>query len=223
MPTLTLSKQAINDAILAFEIGYDKKNGFDYYNKKLTKPTVPAWQTTDSGVTIGIGFDCGYNTTAEIRNSWGSILPKEQVDLLVKCSGLKKKAAFDMLPTLKGIVVPIDSSLQVFYNTTIYKFGKQALSIYPNLPNIHPVEQSVIVGLVFNRGNSLDGDRRKEMRELVAGIQNDNDNQMASIIRNMKRLWKDVKGLQIRRDVEANLIAQADLPLPDLDLLKINV
>jgi len=223
MATLTLSKQAINQAILAFEVGYDKLSEFSYYNKKLTKPTVPAWQTTDSGVTIGIGFDCGYNTPTEIKNSWSSILPEHQVNSLVKCSGKKRKEAFDLLATVNDIVVPIEDALRVFYNTTIYKFGKEALKVYPNLPNIHPVEQSVIVGLVFNRGNDIDAtkDRRKEMRQLVAAIKNDNDAETAQIIRNMKRLWADVKGLRIRRDVEADLIAQADTQLPDNDILKL--
>ncbi len=221
MPTLRLSKEAINQAILAFEIGYDNASKFEYYNKKLSKPTVPAWQTTDSGVTIGIGFDCGYNSPAEIRNAWGSILPKHQVEALVKCSGKKRKEAFDLLPTVKDIVVPIEEALKVFYNTTIYKSAKMALQVYPDLPNIHPVEQSVIVGLVFNRGNSLDGDRRKEMRQLVAAIKKDNDAETAQIIRNMKRLWADVKGLRVRRDVEADLIAQSDLPIPESDILTI--
>lgn len=119
--------------------------------------------------------------------------------------------------------VPVEAALQVFYNTTIFEFAKRALRIYPNLPNLHPVEQSVIVGLVYNRGDALAGDRRREMRELITAIKNDDDQSMADLIRSMCRLWPNTAGLRRRRMLEAQLIEMADLPVPDSDILRLNV
>ena len=59
MPTLCLSKNAINEAIMAFEVSWSLKSGFAIYNKKYARPVVPDPVNTNSGVTIGIGYDCG--------------------------------------------------------------------------------------------------------------------------------------------------------------------
>ena len=220
---LTISKWAINAAIMAFEVGWDKTAGFSYYNKKLRKPVVPAPDTTSSGVTIGIGYDCGQYSAAKIRADWGSVLPLDSVNALCKCAGLKKQAAVAMLPSRKNVDVPIESALQVFYNTTIFEFAKLALKIYPDLPKIHPVEIAVIISLVYNRGADLTGNRRKEMRDLVAEIKADDDKAMADSIRQMCRLWPNVAGLRRRRMAEADLIALPDTPIADSDKLIINV
>lgn len=220
---LKLSKNAINQAILAFEVGWSPTSGFFYYNQRLKKPTVPDPLNTSSGVTIGIGYDCGYNTAAQIRLTWQSILPLHQVNALAACAGLKKQAAVNALPTVKNIVVPVEAALQVFYNTTIYSFSKMAARIYPDLYKIHPVEQAVIVGLVYNRGADLDGDRRKEMKQLITAIKNDDDATMARLIREMCRLWPNTLGLRKRREAEAALIELADTPLTNQEILVIEV
>ena len=222
MPSLTLSKWAINRAIMAFEVSWSPVTGWAAYNRKYRKPIVPVPDTTESGVTFGLGFDCGQCTAAEIREAWGSILSKDWVDKLVKCAGKKKYDAVAMLDSLKGLEIPIEDALKVFYNTTIFKFAKETYRIYPDVVKVHPVEQSVFVGLVYNRGNDLTGDRRKEMKELVGAIKRDIDTEMASIIRHMQRLWANVKGLRIRRDAEADLILLADTPINENDKLVIN-
>jgi len=223
MTSLTLSKDIINKAILAFEVSWSEKSGFDVYNRKYRRPIVPAPETTDSGVTLGFGFDCGYNTPAEIKAAWGSILPMNDVELLCKCSGKKKFEAVGMLPSVKHIDVSSEMASLVFYTTTMSKFAKQAYKIWPEIVKIHPVEQTVLVGLVYNRGNDTSGDRRREMKDLKLAIAKDNDAEMASLIRSMKRLWKNTKGLLIRRDAEAALIELADIPIPDSDKLVITV
>lgn len=220
---LQLSKDAINKAILAFEVGWSPTTGFSYYNQRLAKPTVPDPVNTNSGVTIGIGYDCGYNTAAKIRQDWQSVLPLHQVNALAATAGLKKQAAVNALPDLRQIQVPVQAALQVFYNTTIYSFSKMAARIYPSLFKLHPVEQAVIVGLVFNRGDDLTGDRRREMRQLITAIQTDNDATMAALIRSMCRLWPNTLGLRKRRQAEAALIELADVPLTQQEILVIEV
>lgn len=224
MPTtLTLSKEAVNEAIMAFEISWSKETGFSTYNKKYSKPVVPAPDTTDSGVTIGIGCDLSFYNPSMIMTEWGSVLPLDMVKDLQKVAGLKKKAAVNALPLVKNVYIPIEAALQVFYNKTIFKFAKQALSIYPDLPKLHPVEISVIISLVYNRGTALEGHRRKEMKQLVTDIKNDNDKDMAATILAMCRLWPNVAGLVKRRKAEAGLILLPDLPLEESDKLYITL
>lgn len=223
MPQLILSKKAINQAIMAFEVSWSESSGFAVYNNKLVRPIVPDPVNTDSGVTIGLGCDLSFYTPAMVMADWGSVLPLDMVQALQKVAGLKKQAAVAALPLVKNVVVPIEAALQVFYNKTIFKFGKIALSIYPALPNLHPVEQSVIVGLVYNRGAGLQGDRRKEMKQLIADIKSDNDKAIADTIRAMCKLWPNTLGLRRRRQVEAALIELPDLPIDESDKLIINI
>jgi len=220
---LQLSKSAINKAIMAFEVSWSPVSEFAVYNKKYRKPIVPDPVNTNSGVTIGIGYDCGQYAANKIKLDWQSVLPLHMVNALVLVAGLKKQQAVNKLPSLKIVDVPIEAALQVFYNTTIFEFAKQAERIYPGLFKLHPVEQSVIIGLVYNRGAALQGDRRREMKQLIVAIKNDNDKAMADLIRSMCRLWPNTLGLRKRREAEAALIELADVPVPAADILKIIV
>jgi hypothetical protein len=220
---LQLSKDAINKVIMAFEVSWSPTAGFAVYNKKYRKPVVPDPQHTDSGVTIGIGYDCGQYSGSKIRLDWQSVLPLHMVDALVKTAGLKKQDAVNSLALVGDVDVPIEVALQVFYNTTIFESAKLAAKIYPDLFNLHPIEQSVITGLIYNRGGSLEGPRRTEMRGLITAIKDDNDKEMADLIRSMCRLWPDTPGLVTRRKTEAALIEQGDKPVEESDILHLTV
>lgn len=220
---LQLSKDAINKAIMAFEVSWSPASGFAVYNKKFRKPVVPDPANTGSGVTIGIGYDCGQYAASRIKLDWQSVLPLNMVNALAATAGLKKQAAVNSLPSVKMVDVPVEAALQVFYNTTIFEFAKKAERIYPDLFKLNPVEQSVITGLVYNRGDNLDGDRRREMKQLIAAIKNDNDKAMADLIRSMCRLWPNTLGLRKRREAEAALIEMADIPVQPADILRIAV
>lgn len=226
MTTLTLSKDAINRAIMFFEIGWTPETGYATYNRLYAKPVVPDPKNTDSGVTIGNGYDCGQYSAAKIKTDWSSVLPANMVNLLAKTAGLKKQAAVNAMIALelkKYVLVPIEAALQVFFNNTIYSFAKQALKIYPDLPKLHPVEQAVIIGIVYNRGAGLGGDRRREMRQLIQAIKNDNDKEMSDLILAMCRLWPNTLGLQKRRKAEAALIMLPDNPIPETDKLILTI
>jgi hypothetical protein len=218
---LTLSKDAINKAIMAFEVSWSPQFGFSHYNRRLRKPIVPDPENTSSGVTIGIGYDCGQCTVSKIKFDWQSVIPLHMVTALTSVAGLKKKAAVNSLAAVSMVDVPIEPALQVFFNTTIHQYSKEAIRIYPDLFKLHPVEQSAIVGLVYNRGADLKGDRRKEMRDLIVAIKNDNDREMSDLIRAMMRLWPKTLGLRRRREAEAALVELADEPVDETDILRV--
>ena len=204
-----LSKKSL-DLILEFEVG----GGENYYNKFLKNP---AWPEGQSGVTIGVGYDLGYVNKAEFSEDWKE-LPKDIFDRLYKVVGIKGYNAKNLIRGLKDIVIPWELSLQVFNNRTVTKFWNLTKDTFPNFDNLPEDAKGGLVSLVFNRGNALEGDRRREMKlirdgmKLVSSYDQKALTFIANQIRNMKRIWAGgsiEKGMNRRRDAEAKLIEQS--------------
>lgn len=193
--------------IFDFEVG----GGEVYYNKFLKKPT---WPGEQSGVTIGIGYDVGYVNKTEFSNDWID-LPKEVFDRIYKVVGIKGYRAKELANRLKDIIIPWDLAVKVFMNKTVKKFYDLTKNTFPNFENLPEDAKGGLVSLVFNRGASLEGDRRKEMKaikDIMAKNQSFDKKilfQIAEQIRKMKRIWVGgsiEKGMSRRRDAEADLI-----------------
>jgi hypothetical protein len=204
-----LSKKSL-DLILEFEVG----GGENYYNKFLKNP---AWPEGQSGVTIGVGYDLGYVNKTEFSEDWKE-LPKEIFDRLYKVVGIKGYNAKNLIRGLKDIVIPWELSLRVFNNKTVTKFWNLTKDTFPNFDKMPEDAKGGLVSLVFNRGNALEGDRRREMKLIRDGmkITNTFDQKalsfIANQIRNMKRIWAGgsiEKGMNRRRDAEAKIIEQS--------------
>ena len=204
-----LSKKSL-DLILEFEVG----GGENYYNKFLKNPS---WPGEQSGVTIGVGYDLGYVNKAEFTNDWKE-LPQKDFDRLYKVVGIKGIAAKDLVRGLKDISIPWDLALKVFNNKTVTKFWNLTKETFPNFENLPEDAKGGLVSLVFNRGNALEGDRRREMKlirdgmKLVSTFDQKALTFIANQIRNMKRIWiggSIEKGMTRRRDAEAKLIEES--------------
>jgi hypothetical protein len=204
-----LSKKSL-DLILEFEVG----GGESYYNKFLKNP---AWPGEQSGVTIGVGYDLGYVNKAEFSEDWKD-LPKEIFDRLYKVVGIKGYNAKNLIRGLKDISIPWDLSLKVFMNKTVTKFYNLTRETFPNFDNLPEDAKGGLVSLVFNRGNALEGDRRREMKlirdgmKLVSTFDQKALTFIANQIRNMKRIWiggSIEKGMSRRRDAEAKIIEES--------------
>jgi len=204
-----LSKKTL-DLILEFEVG----GGENYYNKFLKNPT---WPGEQSGVTIGVGYDCGYVNKTEFSNDWKD-LPKKDFDRLYKIIGIKGIAAKNIIKPLKDIIIPWDLGLKVFMNKTVTKFWNLTKETFPNFDKLPEDAKGGLVSLVFNRGSALEGDRRREMKLIRDGmkITNTFDQKaltfIANQIRNMKRIWiggSIEKGMSRRRDAEAKLVEES--------------
>ena len=204
-----LSKKSL-ELILEFEVG----GGENYYNKFLKNP---AWPEGQSGVTIGVGYDLGYVNKSEFSEDWKD-LPKEIFDRLYRVVGIKGYNAKNLIRGLRDIVVPWELSLKVFNNKTVTKFWILTKDTFPNFDKMPEDAKGGLVSLVFNRGNALEGDRRREMKLIRDGmrITNTFDQKaltfIANQIRSMKRIWAGgsiEKGMNRRRDAEAKLIEQS--------------
>jgi len=196
--------------IIQDEIGAEYPNDKRYYNAKCASPI---WAGGGSGVTIGIGFDLGFNTKAEITKAWGSKVNGNHLVYFLECSGIKGIVAKKKIGAIsRSIKIPYEIAIEVFMESSLPKFTKLTKSIYPNLDNLNDTTQAILIGLVYNRGASLKdkegSTRRVEMRELVDATNKADYAVIAALIHRMKRLWvgTDVSGLVERRENESKLI-----------------
>jgi len=195
-----LNKKSI-DFIIQHEAG-----GRAYYDKVLQKPT---WPGGESGITIGLGYDLGYNSEKQFKTDWGKTLSEASIKTLKTVLGLKgEKAKISLKGDLLNIRIPYNIAYDVFVKCSVPRFYKLALSIYPEMVNLNEDTQGMLVSMVFNRGASLNGDSRKEMRAIVELVKKKDYEAIAEEIEKSKRLWehKGLDGLVVRREAEADMI-----------------
>lgn len=190
------------DLLLEYEVG----GGKAYYEKYLSKFT---WPKGASGPTIAIGVDCGYYSPTELLKIF-SFLPKDQIKLIQEASGKTGERGKEYTITLRkaGIRVEWNEALDIFNKLTWPKFTKLAEKAFPGLDELHPDAYGAIVSLVFNRGTSMRGDSRSEMRTIRALVTEKNYTKIAQQLRKMKRIWEgqELDGLLKRREAEAVLV-----------------
>ena len=197
--------QRAYDLIIKYETG-----GESYYKKALQRPTYPGGQ---SGVTIGIGYDLGYNTQEGFARDWKKHLDPKHFARLHATIGLKGKAASAKIASLKDINIPWDNALDVFNARTLPRFIKLTKGTFPGSDALKGDAFGGLVSLVFNRGGSTKGASRVEMKNIKMALSGEIKVSniyvyIADQIIAMKRLWKGkgLDGLLTRRDAEAKMI-----------------
>ena len=191
--------------LLDFEVG----GGEPYYKKFLSRPT---WPGEASGVTIGIGWDCGYNSPEQFDEAWQNLLADDNAAQLRAAVGIKGTAARDFLHAnadLRDVEIPWEKALDVFERITVPRFYLATLRTYPQTLNLPPEARDALISLIFNRGTSLTGDRRAEMHGILVALRDGRAHDVPDLILSMRRLWPNTKGLQRRREAEAALFASA--------------
>lgn len=193
---MNLSPKGIK-AIVAWETGGEAE-----YDRN------PEWPGEQSGITIGIGWDLGHTSATDTSRAWSQHLDSNTIAALVGVSGRKGKDAQVILPHVRHLVIPWDAAMAVFEEVTIPTWFLRTLRIYPQVGEIHGDCAAALVSLVFNRGASLTGDRRKEMLRIQELLRVGELDKIPEQFRDMKRLWPDSRGLRRRRDEEATLFEQ---------------
>lgn len=99
-------------------------------------------------------------------------------------------------------------ALDIFYSITWPKFTKLTNKTFLGATELKEDAYGAIVSIVFNRGTSLNGQSRLEMRNIKELIPFKDYKGIAKEVRKMKRLWvgKGLDGLLERRETEAKLI-----------------
>ncbi len=195
------SREAL-EMIIHYETG-----GEAYYRAKLQRPTVPP---APSGVTIGCGYDLGYNTREAIAEDWSALLPPAQVARLQSCAGLKGAAATAALPRVRDIIIPWAAAIRVYESRTLPRFSRLTEQAYPGILRMHPHVQGVILSTSYNRGTSFTGDRRLELRLTRDDIAAGRTARLPDHQLRMRRLWPGIPGLQKRYAAHAGLMRRAD-------------
>lgn len=206
-PEPTLSNEQIarlmspeaRQLIIGFEV-----TSQDAYEKKYAKPILPGGQ---SGLVIGIGYDVGYVTADDVASNWAGLLPEATIERLKRAAGLRGADAQALLPELSDINVPWDAAIEAFERLTVPRYGRQVLALFPNAQELDPHAFGALFSLVYNRGSSLQGERRQEMLNIRNHMAAREFNKIPNEIRAMKRLWTQAQlsGMLKRREAEAVL------------------
>lgn len=188
--------------ILKYEVG----GGKEYYDKFLSKFT---WPKGASGPTIGIGIDCAYYSKEELSKIF-SFMQEDKLKLIQEASGKKGEAGKEYTKVLReaGIELEWNKAFEIFITTTWSKFANLTEKTFYGVDQLHDDTYGALTSLIFNRGSSLTGDSRLEMRNIRVLVPKKNYKQIAEEIRKMKRLWegKGMDGLLERREAEAKLV-----------------
>ncbi len=191
-----------------------------YYNRFLKHPI---WPGGASGVTIGIGYDLGYNRASQIQRDWSGKMSDADLEKLKKVSGLKADKAKKQLVRLKSINISFENASRIFSESTLPRYAAATRKLYPGVEKLHADAQSALLSLVYNRGSSISGSRRKEMAAIKPLVLQQDYAGIAQQIQSMKRLWqgKGLAGLLKRRDDEADLILSSNRGYAQSELIRV--
>ena len=189
-------------------LNHEVDGGVLYYDKALKRP---CWPGGASGVTVGIGYDLGYNTRARIAADWARLDPSV-IRRLQACAGVTGLNAKRLLPGVRSLIIPWDIALEVYHKKTIPRFAALTIQAYPGIEKLHPHQQSTRLSWVFNRGSGISAtsSRDLEKRALRADTP-DHPERFPAHYRSSKRIWvgKGLDGLLRRREDEARLDEKA--------------
>ena len=181
--------------LVAEEVG-----GRAFYDRHAAFPHFPG---EASGVTIGIGYDLRFHDAAELERDWGAVLSREAMARLKVHVGKKgSKAAVD---ALRSIQIPFPAAWKVFTAESLPKYVDKTRKAFPGFDGLPPLARGALVSLVYNRGASMDGDKRREMRAIRDHIAAGRFDAVPAEFESMKRLWPGNRGLRTRREKEAAL------------------
>jgi len=191
------------DLIVSFEIGSP-----ELYERRYKSPI---WPGAHSGPTVGVGYDLGTRQADIIIVDWEA---HPHAARMATAAGITGPISRDWVRKAADISVEYGMARQVFDQTSLVEHYRVARRVFgPAFDRAPGVVRGSLSSLVFNRGGSMRGDGRREMRAirdtcLPAG----NWDCVAFELRGMKRIWKgsDIEvGMNRRREAEAKLAESA--------------
>ena len=182
------------------------------YVRKYQTPVCPTCDSTASGVTIGIGYDLRHNTKDTIRSDWRK---HPQLPRLLEAQGLGGQRAIAMARSMRDVITPWPEALENYRTVGVLPYKNRARRAFgPDFDRLSKWAQDALTSLVYNRGPSMVGPARVEMRFIrdvclplwkTAELANQC---IARKLREMVRIWvgsKIAAGMHRRRNDEANL------------------
>jgi hypothetical protein len=183
----------------------EETGGMAYYNKTEARTD---WPGGASGVTVGIGYDLGYATRAEIAEDWSPHVNPAMVKAMQSVAGIHGSAARGATHEIYSqVYIPWSTALAVFDKVDVPKWVAIVRKALPNTKELPLESMGALVSLAFNRGASFNnaGDRCREMRAIRTHMATREFRKIPAEFRSMKRLWPAGGGLWKRREHEAVL------------------
>lgn len=204
LPSTEQIRALISDEALLKVIEFEVTNE-QVYRKRYERPIKPGGA---SGVTIGIGYDLGYNSTDDVRRDLAGLLSPDNIEALIGCCGLSGEAAATARQRVRDVVLPWDRALALFQRTTVPKFAQLVRTTFPNADETAGHAFGALFSLVYNRGSKLTGERRRHMKAIHDLMAARRYELVPAQFRDMCQLWAGdpaMKGVVKRRIVEAQL------------------
>jgi len=178
-------------------------------NEGLNQPG--EWPGGASGITLGYGYDLGYISQQRFLADWGSILFVSEMRRLNRAVGKVGKEAAEVAPQFKEIHITKSQALEIFLARSVPRYWGMTCVAFPRVALLPSHVQGALFSLVYNRGGSMTGERRREMRAIQKAVASKDTEEIARQIRSMKRLWigQGLDGLLTRREEEACLVEMA--------------
>lgn len=168
----------------------------------------PAFGGGNSGIDVALGYDFSTVKPSVAIIDWNA-LPAPAPQRLAETHPYTGKQAVAHLKDVHDITAPKPVGFDVFNNADVPRVDAQCRKMYIGFEDLQPNARSAILSLVYNRGNSLAGPNRLEMRQLQPLIQSKDYPGIADCLRRMSRVWVGTsieKGMRNRRFSEAQLV-----------------
>jgi hypothetical protein len=122
----------------------------EYYDAHASRPT---WPGGASGVTIGVGYDLGYESGLD--TDWAHLLAPVHIAGLKPWVEVKGAAAEAAIARLHEITIPWYSAWLAFIGWSLPSYFNQTRQAFANSQALPPLCIGVLVSLVYNRGASM--------------------------------------------------------------------
>lgn len=189
--------------------------GPEYYKKVYKEGAI--WPEAGSGLTIGFGYDLGYQkNVAAFVADWKDQLSQKELDLLSPAVGVRGPSSKPHVAACRAanLRIPWDKAEAVYKRVTLPKFARFTWDAVPNCDTLSGECFGVLVSLAFNRGPSFSkaGPRYEEMRAIRTAMAEKRPEKIPALIRTMRRIWRGTKiqaEMDRRRGNEARVFEDA--------------
>lgn len=198
----------VGEKAVALIVG-EEIGSFATYTKLYQRPV---WPGGASGVTCGIGYDCGQHTAEQVKADWTGHIPDADVETLCTVAGHKGVDAQNRLRWTQSVVIPIAVAEAVFSGSTLPRYAQMTEAALPNCDKLASDAFGALVSLSYNRGAGgyhMDDDRHSEMADIADAMDRQAFGEVPPAFEAMKRLWPEGSDLWHRRQHEADMFRAA--------------